>query len=293
MLQRTMAVAGVGAVASSAGCMGFLDGSDDAYADWMPAPAELDAEEPYRFSAYDEDDWTEHEDELETVDFSDFERQWEPLDFDHEDVSTSLYFGPVAVYEASFDDEEAVDELEDEGFEVDGEQDGSDVYVSENGERAFGLGDEILLIANDDWGASGSGSDEALSPKELVELVVDTTAGEADRYVETNDDVGALVDAFGDVSSIEVDAISVDLEEDVESGQFEGMVARGETDTFDGDETERRWLTLYEDEADVDLDDLETWVDADNEFDDVDDVVYEKDDRFGIVAGTLATDELF
>lgn len=110
-----------------------------------------------------------------------------------------------------------------------------------------------------------------------------------------------LVDELGTATFVSGDTQEEPDDPDPENGRFDNAVAEGDLSNIDGETIDRKWVIVYEEEDDVDLDDLEEYVDANdssaddgyNPFDDVDDISYNKSGRMGIITGTTDADEYF
>ena len=260
------------------------------YADWLPAPDELGDDDHYSFTYLDMADFEEYEDELddESFDPTSFEDVWSPLSFDWTDVSDLTLFGGFGfnniVIEAEFSREDAISDLEDEEYEEDSEYDGYTIMFDSESERAVAVGDGTVVIVS---------GDESV---DTAETLLDTQGGDSERYGEASDDMATLVGELGGGSLVQGRTTETPDRPAPAEGEFENMVARGSRAQINGATTDRTWVVVYESSDDVDTDDLEAWVDAndgiDEQFEDAEDISYSSDGRLGIVTVTGDTDEL-
>jgi len=293
MLRRGLAAVGAGTLVSTAGCSGGipnpLGGGSGVYADWLPAPDELGDRDHYQFYYFDAETIEANEDELndENFDFDSVEDSWTPLSFDWEDATTILYLGLNIVVEAAFNREDAIEDLEAEDFDDEPEHEGYSIYLNPTETRAFGVGDGTVVVT------SAYGTED---PVDTIEAIIDAKAGNADRYADDSEDMGLLIDELSSETTVSGRTSEEPSDEDPASGRFDDMVARGNTATINGETTDRKWVVVYDNERNVDIDDLEEWVDEndgnDQLFDDVDDISYESSGRAGIITGTVDTGEL-
>ncbi|MBX0302086.1 hypothetical protein [Haloarcula salinisoli] len=284
LLRRSGAMVGAGALASTAGCLDRIPNPfSDAYTAWLPAPDELD-QEHYRFSRWNNDDLRAVNDKFsDDWVYDDIEDTLEPVTLSLEDISESVYIDRVQVHQADFEKQALVDDLEAEDYEEETDREGYTIYVNEDTRRAFALdGSRVLLTPTFD--------SREQDPQEALEAIIDAKAGQAGRYVDESDACSKLVDAIGTKSGV----IGMTFES-LDDWLLDGMVAWGDTYAFDGDTTSREWVLVYEDETDVDTDDLETWVEAGGgkygEFTDVDDIEYSQSGRVARITGTMDTED--
>jgi len=289
LLRRGTAAVSAGAIASTAGCFGLnpLGGGGGAYANWLPVPDDIGDSDHYQFTYLDTEVVESNEDNFDedSFDIDSIESFWDPLGFDWEDTSMILLASQAVVVEASFDREDAVSDLEDDDYEEDGDHEGFTLFLGPTESRAFGVGDNAVVVTG------GYGVDDPLDP---IEATIDAKTGNADRYGDENEDMSALLSELG--GALDSGGTMEESDSDTpENGLFENMVASGDTATVNGETADRKWVIVYEEQDDVDTDDLEDWVDANSdegEFADVDDISYNQNGRKGIVTGTVDTDEL-
>jgi len=276
---------------NTAGCFGVNPlggGGSGAYANWLAAPDDIGDSDHYRFTYLDTEAIESNEDELddESFEMNSYEEFWEPLSFDWEDTSLILLAGQAVIIEAEFAREDAVSDLEDDDFEEDGDHEGFTTFLGPNEAQAFGIGDNVVAFAG------GYGIDD---PVDIVEAVIDAQTGNGERYGEASENMSTLLGELG--GSVATGSTMEEVDADnPENGQFENMVAEGDTATINGETADRKWVIVYEEQDDVDTGDLEDWVDENDSngavFDDVDDISYNQNGRKGVVTGTIDTDDL-
>jgi|AntRauTorcE11897_2_1112592.scaffolds.fasta_scaffold09891_3 hypothetical protein len=288
VLRRGAAAIGVATLAGNAGCMGLLGGGS--YSSWLPEPGTIGDSDHYRFTKLNMQGLAEDEDELaDETDFEGFEDTWAPADVDWDDVSMLLRFEGVSVVQADFETEDIVDDFEDEDYDEEEEYEGYKLLFGPKERSMAAVGDDTLVLA----GMSYRGVED---PQDAVEDVIDTENGDEDRYEDDSDDFDEMIDELGD-GDIVIGSTMEPADETVdERGQFENQVAEGRVLDVNGDETDGKWVLVFEDEDDVDVDDVEDWVDAsqDNggDFEDWDDVEVSESGRTVVVEAIADTDDI-
>jgi hypothetical protein len=253
------------------------------YADWLPAPSDLDGRDHYYFFYGDVEDIEANEDRIDEsyYDPASLENAWSPLELGTEDVSQIIAIASSLAVEAEFDRDGAISTLEDEDFEEDSEYSGYTLMLGEFDDQVFAVGDGVLVV-----------TDEI----DTAETIIDASGGDGERYDEASDDMATLVGALGGGTAVSGSTMDEPDQPDPENGQFENMVAKGERSRINGETAELAWVVVCDSEDDVDTDDLEEWVDAndgfDEEFDGVEDISYDSDGRTGIITGTADTADL-
>lgn len=289
VLRGAGAAVSTGALVSIAGCLDDVPGlaGSGQYTQWLPEPGEID-DDDYRFSYFDTATLSDHEDELDsyTVDvFEEFRQLWLPIDLAWDDTSWVLHWGQ-AVIAADYDRAAVIDDLIEGGFDAEAEYGGYETFTRED--RAIGIGNDTILTT----------PPNRISPDpiEQIETLVDVGSGDADRYVDEEAEMKALVDGLGSGTIIRGETTVETDEHDPEQGVFEGTVAEGGTTAVDGTTANRRHALVFESEADVDLDDLEEWAAGNDssfeEFDEFDELEYDQQGRLGIISGTIDIDEV-
>jgi len=158
------------------------------------------------------------------------------------------------------------------------------MMLDSESERTVAVGDGVVLIV--------SGEESV----DTAETLLDTEGGDTERYDEASDDMATLVGELGNGSAVQGRTMETPDRPDPAEGEFENMVARGSRAQINGATTDRTSVIVYESSDDIDTDDLEAWVDAndgiDEQFEDAEDISYSSDGRLGIVTVTGDTDEL-
>lgn len=303
MLRRSLATAGAGALVGAAGCSSIPNplGGGTPYANWLPVPDDISDRDHYNFTYLNLDDIEKHEDELddESIDPDSYEDFWDPLDIDWEDASgvTVLGFGGLFglggfSLEAEFNRSEIIADLEDQDFAEDSEYEGYTLMFNDDESRVYAIGDGavVLTAARSTDGESSSGDTG------LAEAIIDAQAGNVDRYGDDSDDMSTLIEQLGGGTIVNGRTMEERDDGDPANGTFEAMVARGRQVQINGQRSDVKYVIVYQSESDVDTGDLEDWVDenagSDEQFDDVDDISYNKNGRSGVITGKIDTDDL-
>jgi hypothetical protein len=285
-----MAAVGATALASSAGCLGILGGGGGGHKQWLPEPGTLGDGDHYSFSLVNYSSLEQHEDEFDDdTDLGSVEDTWQPADVNWEDVTMYLRFQGMTVLNAKFDSAEIVESFEDEDWDDATEHEGYTVMLSSDETRAVGVGNNTLVSNGFGFG----GSDD---PVDAVEDVVDTKKGEEDRYVAESEDFSTVVNKVGSGDIVSAGSMEETGTDEPESGQFRDQVGQGRALTVNGETTKGKWVLLFKDGDDVDLDDVQDWVetsqDEDGRFEDWEDMSYNKNGRAAVVTGKVDTDRL-
>lgn len=289
VLRGASVAVGAGALASLAGCTDAVNsivGGGSDYQSWLPDPGTISDRDHYSFGYADTAVLADNEDELDdgTADNLGFlEGYWDPVDVGWDETSWVLS-GSYVVVEADYELEDVIDDLEDDDYDDEDEYEGFRIFEKEGHGIAVGNG---MILAMDDVSED---------PADEIEELIDVGNGEEDRYAEEEADMSALVDALGGGAFVTGETMDEPDEEMPEAGVFDEMVAKGSTTSIDGDTASETYAVVYDSESDVDLDDLEAWVDendgSDEEFDDLDDIEYNQNGRVGLISGTIDTDEI-
>lgn len=244
VLRMGAGLAGTGVATSLAGCsrvpvVGSYFEDDPVYPQWVYAPEAVERESLS----------VERTDvagllELDSVQ-NDRVREEFADEFggaDVEDVEYVLEFDQNEVMSVSFDGTAIGDELD---AESDGSYGNFDLYANDSSTVA--LSEDYVLRANDGYRSERS-------PRDRIELLIDTYTGEAERFVDESDhferavaalDTGVVVEARGDAS------------EQIEEADDDAVVAGGMTADADGETTLLRYVDVFKSEDGYDPDELE------------------------------------
>lgn len=284
LLRRTTAATTVGALASTAGCLGLLADDSTTYTDWMPASTVLGYEDGYRFEFHDHEARRAAAEPFEDPDIYYGAFAIGPANY--EDFTQSMHVAEMQVHDGDFDPDRWAS-FSGEAMEKRTESAGYSIHVMDIG-IGLALSEDRIIVALPEG---------TLPPVERIEALLATKTGDANRFLATNEHLQVLVDELGNPSTLYGD-MKTDAYHDPEIGSFENDVAKGETTTFDGSTVDKKWVVLYDSEADVNLNDLERWVEGTGGFHDFDDlsqsdVDIEQSGRAGIITATVPTSEYF
>jgi hypothetical protein len=284
-------------VGSMAGCSGLLGGGGGAsYKSWLYAPGTVGESDHYSFTVTDHQDIRDNEDEL--GDFYDlFEGQEDrfplsTMDVDYDEMNRSLSVGDGTgtVVTGSFSGSDAVSELEDNDEFEDDEHEGYTVFVAGGGENATSAPRAIGINGSTAVAARGSAFTDGPEPQDVVETLIDTDAGNEERYGEDNEDMNVVLNRVGSGSIVEGSTQEETEETNAEQGQFEGEVASGRRIRINGETTTNRQVLVFASSDDVNTNDIETWTETDT-FDDVDNISISQSGRRITITGEIDTDE--
>ena len=296
LLARSVAAAG--AAVGTAGCsslFGSESGDTTVFTQWLPAPAAVDDTDHYRFDYYDLATLAANRDSLggePTV----FEQTWQPVGLDWTDATAVVTVDSVDVVTAEFDREAAVSTLRGAGYDRAGEYKGYDRYRNAETGTVFAITDGTILVSAVDRYAP-----DAVDPSDRIQTVVDARTGDVDRYAESCEDMGALVEELGAGTLVRGATMDDPEETAARGGRFENLVAEGARSVVDGGTVEEKWVYLYDRPRDVDTATLERYVEenddssggVDAQFAAVEDVSYTQTGRKGIITGTRDASEYY
>lgn len=287
-------------VSSFSGCLsgppglGSPGGGVGSFTSWLPAPGEIRDLDHYRFRTFQPKQMANFEgfansDDYDTI-ANAYGRQFSSqmgIGFDEINQLTSTGTGEIAVTDVSRED--IVDELEDNNYNDESEHEGYVVYLSPNGANAVGVTDGTVI-----FGREYPSVPDAV---EVVEGIIDTNAGNEDRYEDESDDCRTLLNQLGSGHWVSGQTQEEGSATEPASGRFRDLVARGITVSFDDEKSEYRNVLVFEDADDIDTNDVEDYVDANEQsgrkFDNANDVSTNTDGRSVIVTATLDTDDTF
>lgn len=288
VLRRGAAAIGAATIVSNAGCMGILGGGGGSYSQWLPEPGTLEDEDHYGVSVLNLKSLSNQEDEFddESVNFEQFEERWAPADVDWEDVSMLLtWFQGVRVIEADYNKEDVIEDFEDDDYDDEAEYEGFTLMLSPNERRMAAVDGSAIVL-----------SQGLEDPEDALEDIIDTKNGDEDRYGDDSDDFSEMTDELGNGDLVNVMMQEPADDTNVERGVFENHVGTGRVNNVNGDETDGTWVLVFEDEDDVDVGDVEDWVEASQdsggEFENWEDVEVNASGRSVVVEGTIDTDEI-
>lgn len=257
-----------------------IDGAP--YSLWMPEAGTFKETHHYGFSAVNFQEIAERSDTVPSgLEQSPHVSGWQPVDIDWQDVSLSLFFQRNFVIRGGYD-ADAVTEavVSHDAWSRETVGDGNEVIVKNDGSKAIGVSDEAIVISP----TFGEDDDAA----ENVQQIVDTVAGNRVRYIGANDVMYDLVAELRDGTIVQGRTMQEVEEGNVSEGQFPGQVGRGRWGQYRDDATDVKIVVAYAGESDVDVADLETFVDEnDDEFGAWNGLEVSQNGRLGVISGTL------
>lgn len=294
-LQSNAALVATGATASLSGCVGDLlgIGSDEpssmtTVGKWWPAKdAVSDAVEgptgTYGLTYVSLESVAEAADRvdgdlLQSVTFR-FDERFGAFDVSPEDVTFRLYNAHWDVLRWDHDPSDQKTALAEAGFEPADEHREFTIYASgsdaggsgerndhQEDHRVFAFDGTFLVHTSRLLWQAGTAIDR-------IERLIDTHAGEFERFADENETIGGLLERArtGDTLSIsQFDSLPTS-EPAPKYGFFEGLSARCLSGRFDGNRLHRQDLFQFPDRETADMDAIETDVDA----------LEDEDDGFG------------
>lgn len=289
------------AAASMSGCIGAGPPIGNRafrgdYTAWICSPDEISEQEHFAYRFARPRQISEVEDELgESYDMftTMLPLNTFSLHIDFDEVDSYLDFGnPIShlvfhrVITGSFDREDIIDDLEDEGFDDEPSHESFEIFS--NGEAAVGVTDDTLVLSTDN---------SRQDAEDILEEVIDTKRGEADRYVDDDDSFSEITRKLGDGHFIFGQRFDERDSTSTEYGIFRDCVGSGFRISFDEETSNLRQAYVFEDESDVDVDDVEDYVEENEEtgeiFVDATDLSVRQRGRSVLIDWTVDTDEIF
>jgi hypothetical protein len=285
-----LAVVGVGSTAGCTNPANLVGGSS--YEQWLHEPGVVSEDDDYDMTFVDAKALENLEDELPSGMHSDFESYIENttdiVDRDADEIASFLETNVSRVLTGSFDVEDIADHLDDEGYdEEDDDYEGFMLYRSDDPYTPRGVavgGSAVVVVTHPD-------------PIDSLEELVQVSMGDEERYVEENDEMKLLNNKLGGGMFVSARTHPERDDTNVAAGQFDHQLASGERIRVNGSTSKHRWVRVLEESDDVDMDEVEDWVDETDDdgetFDQYEDVNLSKSGRAIVVDGTVDTDELF
>ncbi|WP_157512038.1 hypothetical protein [Halapricum sp. CBA1109] len=271
----------------------------------MPAPAEYKDTESLTFGYSNPRKIAENEDNFDEDTYETYEQQElgnTGVDFD--EMTLRLGTGEYAVVDGDYEEDDVVDELESDGeetseFEEDGEEGEFTVYVPvDSGDTvslAFAVnGTRVVRGTNLSSGGFGGTPTSDADAVDVLETVIDTQAGNTARFTDESEAFSILTDELGETTLVSGRFESEAIEDgNPEAGSFEGALGGGVAITVNGEQSDAKFVTVFENEGDADQGDLEDYVDEslDDRYDPNGEPAYDTGGRTGVIEFTFDTDE--
>jgi len=297
--RRVLKLGGVAATATLAGCSDIPvvggGGGGGAYTNWLYEPGTFGDQDHYSYQYLDASAAEDNSDQFDSdADdfFSSFAETYEDNvhDLRRQEMDWVLGHSFGQVIGGDFDTESVVSDVEDNEFEDETEYEGYQIFLQdvEEPSLAVGISGSTLVVAN--TGSFYASTDEA--PEDIVEELIDTSNGDVDRYQEDSDDMNEVVSniSAGLYTSGRTREEVEETNEDY--GQFKGQVASGNSWQVNGETTQFEGVLVFDSESDVDVPDIEDWLNSDS-FSDYDNTSVNENGRVVTVEAEIDTDDLF
>jgi len=296
-LKSSGALVGASMLGASAGCTGILGGGGgggsglSAQTDWYYEPGAVQDSDHYAVSYQNNLEIVDNEDQFDSDVYDDlennFESTYEYLGLDFDEVESRTYFGGFLAQLLSgyqVDQSEVVESLEDAEYDDDDEYEGYQVFLGPNEVQAVGLTNNDIVVAGSAWNSDAEAQD-------VLETTIDTYNGDEDRYADENEQFATLTSQL-DGGAFDYATTHEETEEtSAENGEFEGAVARGSSQSVDGETMSAQAVIVFDSADDIDTGDVEDWMDAEGSFDEIDDLSFSTSGRSVEVTGTMDTDD--
>lgn len=261
------------------------DGFD--YRKYLLDPDELGIDDYYftyaqpNIIAENEDNFDE--DIYQGIEEQRFDTIVEQLDIDFDEISNIVEYDGITVFtvEPNTDTTEDIVELleEEEGLDIEDEIGGYDVYIGEQQRSGVAIQDNNIIFILDAEDAS-----------DRLELVIDAANGEEDQYGDAYDSFEVLLNNLG--TGVRMGGRAFAEPGDANLPGLDNVVAVGNRLIIDGETSDDRVVYVFEDEADVDVEDTREFVENEGFFEDAEEFNVSQSGRAAIVNAEFDTDEL-
>lgn len=200
---------------------------------------------------------------------------------DVESMERTFRMGAAQGAIGEFSASDVGDALTSGSFSADGAYGGYDLYT--DSETAFAVDDGVVLSAEGSYDRAAD---------DVVGAMVDAAKGDAERYVESNEDFGRAREAVSDL-----DYVSVGSQEEVvrgapTSGEFEGQVANAAGFDFEGDTTSYTGVYVFDAESSADVEAVRSYTASSTFLSEMDQLSVFREGRAVLVEGQVATEDL-
>lgn len=271
----TGAVAGAGALA---GCerIPFIGGGGGvgSFTDWVPAAGEIQpGRERVSLSASSPSQVNGNRTNIHPSTYRNYQSsyrtgvEWKSLDMD-------LSIEGGSVYTGSYNADDVTSELttatgpDDQGKYSQEDSEGNyEIYIpssaagADSAQNAYAVSGNAIIQAQPTGGRSGDSFSSAVANAKSIIAIGEDGEG---RAVDDNDTFSTLANELGGTfafGSTRADAIGSDVAS-AREGNFEGVVAAGTSISINGGNSEVKEVFVFDSEGDVDTDDLEEYVEA-------------------------------
>ncbi len=269
------------------------------YQEWLVAPDAFGGQEHYFFNAVDYEQLSSVRAELSQDVFSQLQSNVRGESFAEfgiglDDISTLIALPQMSgsgsrwnVILGSFSratvDEAFTDSISGSDSSVSTESSGEyTLYYGSELDGTVALADGVIL----------SGSSAEMDSTVNVKSLINTKAGETDRYVTQNEDMATITNELGGGTFLGGTTSERVTETNIESGLFEGQVGYGYADTVRGKAMETSEIFLFDEPASVDMETVEAYRNIDL-FEDFTRLSASQDGRVVLVTGEVATADIY
>jgi len=287
--------AALGAVGGLSGCSAIQDlipggGGLGAYTKWTYAPDTFKSDQESlslgatSYKSILSNSGKIDEDRRESI----VTRNYPDLGISAEDIALELNLPQGRVITGSFDTDAAKSELTaskastpensfgnsftgSTEYESDGEYEGWEIFVQsepDTSPNAYAIGNGNILEAQYVTNSSNDASE--VEAPDVAEGMIDTGTNGDNRYVDNNDTFSTLTDKLDNGVSLSVNMPQYEVgsedgaNENIPAGNFEGVVATGQSTSINGGTTKVKWVYVYDSEGDVNQGDVDEWIEANN-----------------------------
>lgn len=266
-----------------------IGASGGSYTKWLHEPGELGGGDHYSVSVFKPQQIISNEDVFDEDRVDNMEDNYDdtldPTGVDADQVGQVINTNSSTIFTGGYPAQEVMEELDDNDFDDEEEVGGFTIYANDDERLAWSVSSNVLIQT---WSAGG---DTAV---ETAETVVEVGSGDESRYAEENEGMAILTSNLGNGFALFAYTYEESDTDNPEQANFEHSVGIGVRGKRNGDTVNVKYVVAYEDSDDVDTDDLEDWIDEqeDGTFDDVDDLSTNASGRAGVITGTMDADDV-
>ena len=161
------------------------------------------------------------------------------------------------VAEHDLDEETLQNDLQAAGFDTAGEYEGYELLEREDGLDMRALGDGAFIS-----GARDPTEETDDDARRILEAVIDSSQGTAERYIDESEEVSAVLDTLDTRHNYQFDDYPRITQTEGHQGVFEGSIARGSSSLFEDGQVVGTHAEEFVEDTDVIQDAIEQFLDV-------------------------------
>lgn len=237
--RQALRTVGIGTTVALAGCLGSLNesggGNSDsagtsqiAYQDWMPAPETIDDVSEYDAGGIRPPAFRENKSQINSSLYDGVTQafpQFVPFEVSFESMLEVVFPWNCTVARLDVSEQSMIDSLSESDFQKEGTNGDYSIYSSGSSDRRAAVNGNLLVLR----------SNSEVSEYDSVTTAIDTKQGATSRWVDEQEAVAQLTNAFDDWTVLQIGL-----------GGFQESVISGETTLIDGETSTIRAAEVFE-----------------------------------------------